>query len=544
MDNLAIQLTKTVSAAFEQAGYDASYGAVMASNRPDLCDFQCNGALAAAKVYKKSPLSIAQEVAQLIPGAEAVAPGFINIRAENSMIAARLNAMLEDERLLLPKTDTPRKIVMDYGGPNVAKALHIGHLRSAIIGDALYRIVRFLGHNAISDVHLGDWGQPMGLVIASLLERGIKVSDLSPDELNEVYPVASKRSKEDAEFLAESQRITKELQQGNPEYYAIWQELHAVSVADVKKNYDSLNLLDFDYWYGESDAQKYVEAVLERLEEKGLLTEEGGAKIVHVKREDDKEPIPPLIVLKNGTEMYCTTDLATIYQRERDFNPDEAWYFTDARQNLYFKQIFRCAGMSGISGMRFSHTGFGTVNGSDGKPYKTRSGGVMRLADMIDEVRGKLPDPMIACAAIRIADLQNRPIKDYIFDLDKFTAKEGKTGPYLQYTAVRIASVLAKAELVNCAIGAPAVPSERALMLALDSAGDSITKAFEEKAPNAICDALFDISAKFNTFYGECRILSEPNDVQRGSWLALLKLTRRMLEILLYLLGVEIPEAM
>jgi len=544
MDNLTVQLTKIVSEAFEQAGYDSVFGTVSASNRPDLCDFQCNGALAAAKKYKKAPMIIADEVAKYISGAEAAAPGFINIKAEDALIAQRLNSMLTDERLLLPKADAPKTIVLDYGGPNVAKALHIGHLRSAIIGDSLYRIVKFLGHKAISDVHLGDWGQPMGLVIASILEKGIQVSELSADELNAIYPAASSRSKEDTEFLAEAQRVTKKLQQGNEEFFAIWREIHEVSVADAKKNYESLNVIDFDYWYGESDAQKYVENVLEILEKRDLLIDEGNAKIVHVKREDDKEPIPPLIVLKNGTEMYCTTDLATIYQRELDFKPDEIWYFTDARQNLYFKQVFRCAEMAGISKGKCSHTGFGTMNGADGKPYKTRSGGVMRLCDMIEEVREKLPDIKIASAAIRIADLQNRPIKDYVFDLDKFTAKEGKTGPYLQYTAVRISSVLAKAGVFEEKISAPVTASERSLALALDAAGDSVTKAFEEKTPNAICDALFDIAAKFNTFYGECHILSEQDGVRRASWLSLLKLTRKMLEILLELLGVEIPEAM
>jgi arginyl-tRNA synthetase len=550
--NIKQQLTNIFSGAFERAGYSAELGTVTVSDRPDLCQFQCNGALSAAKQYKTNPMSVAEAVCNALTDGErelltveTVRPGFLNISVSGDLIAERLNAIAADERLLMPKTDAPKTIMLDYGGPNVAKPLHVGHLRSAVIGDALYRIAAFLGHRTVSDIHLGDWGLPMGLCIQWIIDNNIE--KFGNEELNSIYPAATARAKDDAEFAAKAQTVTRELQQGDEYYYSIWQRIRTVSVEDAKANYDSLNVRDFDYWYGESTAQTDVDEVITRLEAAGLLKEDGGAKIVELRREEDNEPIPPIIIVKRGGgELYSTTDLAAIIQRERDFAPDEYWYLTDQRQILHFKQVFRTAALGGFSGAEFTHIAFGTVNGADGKPFKTRTGGVMRLSDMIAEVREKLPDPRVAVAAIRIADLQNQPPRDYKFELDKFTAAEGKTGPYLLYTAVRIASVLEKADGVPAAgtYTAPASGKESSLALALDSAGDAVLRAFAEKAPSAVCDCLFEIAGKFNEFYAESRILTEPDAARRNSWLALLAVTRRTLVTLLGLLGVEVPERM
>ncbi|MDR2531100.1 MAG: arginine--tRNA ligase, partial [Oscillospiraceae bacterium] len=492
MNNLRTRLTAQVGEAFRQCGLDADLGTVAQSGRPDLCQFQCNGALAAAKRYRRNPMELAESVAAALRSLDptlsvsAAAPGFVNISVADSTLADAVDSMRRDSRLRLPVTDNPKTIVLDYGGPNTAKHLHVGHLRPAIIGDTMYRIARFYGHRVIGDAHIGDWGLPIGMVIATLLERNLQVSDVPTDEFNDIYPEASLRSKSDPEFRKEAQRITRELHSGNERYLAIWREITAVSVADAKRNYAALNLLPFDFWYGESNAQPYIAPMLERLRERGLLELDGGAGIVHVRREEDTEPMPPLIVTtSDGGEVYATTDLATILQREQDFRPDEIWYFTDARQTLYFKQLFRAAELAGLTGARCHHTGFGTVNGKDGKPYKTRSGEVMRLFDMIDDVREKLPDPRIACAAIRIADMQNAPAKDYQFDMDKFTAREGKTGPYLLYACVRIAGVLAKSPErdSDAPILPPASEKERTLMLAIESSGDFLERAFRDKAP-------------------------------------------------------------
>ncbi|MDR1669625.1 MAG: arginine--tRNA ligase [Oscillospiraceae bacterium] len=571
--NILTTLTETVSAAFAKRGYDAAYGGVTVSNRPDLCHYQCNGALPAAKAKKVNPLVIAGEIAEELRGdsrfasADAAPPGFVNLRLSDAFLTSLLCDMAADKRLLLPLMER-RTIVMDYGGPNVAKPLHVGHLRSAIIGDSMVRLSRFLGHAVIGDIHLGDWGLQMGLVIAEMEERGLDAGDVSLDDLNEIYPAASARSKTDASFAEKAAVRTAELQSGDPALRAVWERLRATSVEGLRRSYDQMEVF-FDRWYGESDADRFIPPVIDILRERGLLRESEGALVVDVALPEDKEPMPPMMVQKtNGAYIYGTTDLATLYQRKRDFDPDEVWYFTDNRQSLHFKQIFRCAEIAGIlsgggKNAVCRHFPFGTVNGKDGKPYKTRDGGVMRLSDLIDSVTSNALEKVkssdieieeaetgviarqLGMAALRVGDMQNHRTKDYIFDMDRFLATEGKTGPYLQYTAVRIRSVLVKAAgFKPGAILPPASDTERDLMLCMPLVPDALLRAFADKAPSAICDVLFELAGRFNRFYFEHKILQHPDEERRASWLSLLSLTDRLLTVLLGILGVEVPAHM
>lgn len=578
-------LTDIVSDAFEACGFARELGAVTESNRPDLCQFQCNGALAAAKQYKTAPINIAKEVAEKLKSddrfslVEAVMPGFLNISLSDELLAGLMQDMAKDDRLLLPLMEQ-RTIVVDYGGPNIAKPLHVGHLRSAIIGDSLCRLARFLGHQVIGDVHLGDWGLQMGLVIAEIKRdqpdlvyfdpdysgEYPETSPVTVDELNEIYPRASARSKEDEAFAAEAANITVQLQNQHPGYTALWKHIRKASVDDLKANYNILDV-HFDKWLGESDADPYIPKVLEILEKRGLLKESDGAMVVDVALFEDKEPVPPMIVVKsNGGDIYGTTDLGTLLQRKTDWDPDEVWYVVDNRQALHFKQVFRCAALAGYLGeTTCCHIGFGTMNGKDGKPYKTREGGVMRLSDLIasitdsaykktvesDVVDGDEEKLAVAqtvgVAALKVGDLVNHRAKDYIFDMDRFLATEGKTGPYLQYTAVRINSVLEKAKEAREPCGEilpPGSDTERELMLSLLSVSDALLRAYEDKAPSVVCEKLFDISGVFNRFYFENRILTSPDSGRRASWLSLLDLTYKMLGILLNLLGIKVPERM
>lgn len=584
--NIKQELTDIVSNAFEKAGYSRELGFITRSNRPDLCQFQCNGAMSAAKLYKKAPIAIANEVVELLKSdkrfssIEAVPPGFINISLADDSLAQVINDMSDDKRLLLPEME-PSTIIIDYGGPNVAKPLHVGHLRSAIIGDCLYRLAKFLGHNIISDVHLGDWGLQMGLVIAET--KRIKPdlvyfdpdytgdypdqSPLTADELNVIYPAASARAKTDEVFAAEAAQITLELQNKSRGYYEFWKHIRSISVEDLKRSYEILDV-GFDYWYGESDAAPYVKSAIDLLHDRGILQESDGALIVDVSLPEDKGPMPPMIIVKsNGGDVYGTTDLATIYQRMTDWDPDEIWYVVDSRQAFHFKQVFRCAALAGITGENTSctHIGFGTMNGKDGKPYKTREGGVMRLSDLIatvtssayerinqsdiigDEAEKRKTAQMVGVAALKIGDLTNHRIKDFVFDMDRFLASDGNTGPYLQYTAVRINSVLTKARKSNMAPGKilhPASDTERELMLSLTSAADCLLRAYSDKTPNVICESLFEIAGTFNKFYGETKILTCDHELQRSSWLGLLELTYKMLLTLLDILGISVPEQM
>lgn len=579
-------LTETVSAAFEECGYDKAFGDVIVSDRLDLCQFQCNGSFACAKQFRKAPFLIAGEVSKrlkenpIFKTAEAVNPGFINMTLTDEYLLYVLAQIEQDAHAGIPQVETPETILLDYGGPNVAKPLHIGHLRSAIIGEALKRLARATGRTVISDIHLGDWGLQIGLVIAELEQRNPSwrcfsadfdeqkdsVETLSVDALNEIYPFASKKSKTDEQFKQKADRITAELQSGRAGYIALWKEIMRASIADLKKNYANLNV-DFDLWYGESDAEKYVGELVSRLTEQGLLRESEGAMVVDVAEESDNAPIPPVIIKKtDNSNIYATTDLATIIQRQKDFAPDEMWYIVDKRQSLHFTQVFRCAKKAGLvpAGTKLEHLGFGTMNGSDGKPYKTRDGGVMRLSDLLDTVISAAQEKIsasaytdqtdqkelakkIGIAAVKFGDLSNHRAKDYIFDLDKFLSFEGKTGTYLLYTVTRINSILKK---VDSGSETPVrftdiyTPAERSLILTIILSSEAFAHAVAERAPNYVCENAYQLAAGFSTFYHDNYIASETDPAKKETWISLCILTRRLLLKHLDILGIEAVESM
>lgn len=584
MKTLLELLSEKVSTAFDSCGYPG-FGVVTVSDRPDLCQFQCNGAFAAAKQYKKAPAPIAAQVAEALQkdgsfGAVSVAgAGFLNISLTDAFLLDYIQLILTDEHLGIPQTEEPETILLDYGGPNVAKPLHIGHLRSAVIGEALKRIVKANGHRVISDVHLGDWGLQLGLCIAELRERypdygcftdetgpaAGEVPALTCELLREIYPYASSKSKRDEDFRRQAQEMTAQLQKGHPGYRALWQEIVRVSVSEIRKSYEALNVT-FDQWLGESDAQRYEPALLEILGAKNLLIESDGALVVDVSEPDDKAAVPPVIIKKtNDSSIYATTDLATIIQRKQDFDPDQIWYVVDNRQSLHFTQVFRCAQKAGLAGdTKLEHLGFGTVNGPDGKPYKTRDGGVMPLMALYEAAveaayrRISASDysaaterndtaRKVAVAALKFGDLCNHRSKDYVFDLDKFLAPEGKTGAFLLYTVARINRILTKLpEAGSEAVFAGRIygEAERELLLALSLNSESFSSAFRDKAPHYVCEAAYRIAAAFSRFYQSQHILSEPNPVKKRSWLALCLATRAMLVRNLDALGMEPVEAM
>lgn len=557
--------------AFSECGYDEALGQVVVSNRLDLCQFQCNGALSGAKQYRKSPLLIAKEVAAHIPenemigSLEVVAPGFINISLKDEFLMKYVQELYFDKYMGIPQADKEETIVLDYGNPNVAKPLHVGHLRSAIIGEALKRIITATGRKAVGDVHLGDWGLPMGLVLAELEERyGDNLPILTTDLLNEIYPYASKKSKEDSEFLEKARTITAKLQKGDPAYKETWKTMIALSIEDIKNTFTRLGAT-FDYWYGESDSSKYVPELIEILKTKNILVESEGAQVVEVAKEDDKQPIPPTIIIKsNGSEGYATTDIATIIQRQKDFAPDKIWYVVDFRQNLHFTQVFRTAQKAELipSTTELTHLCFGTVNGKDGKPFKTRDGGVMQLSDLLDAVVEcayeklrrsdnveesvkKETAEKIGIAAIKFGDLINHYSKDCIFDLDKFMASEGKTGVYLLYVVARINSIMRKNQ-DNCSIKLNGVYSEgeRDLLLKLALSGNAFLGAYNEKSPNILCENAYQIAVAFSKFYHDNHIISETDDDKKSSWLSLCTIVKAMLIKHLDTLGIETVEVM
>ena len=584
MNTITGKLSTVVSSAFEKCGYDPSLGSVTVSDRLDLCQFQCNGAFAAAKAYKKPPFVVADEVAAVLSEDEAfekvevAKPGFINITLTDKYILKETTALAEDKNLGVPQANPPQTIVIDYGGANVAKPLHIGHLRSAVIGEALKRLARAAGNKVIGDVHMGDWGMPMGLVIAELSERNPEwrcfapdfkpekdsVPQLTAELLCEVYPFASGKSKENADFKEKAHTVTRELQQGHAGYTALWNEIMRVSKLDLEKSYSGLGV-DFDYWYGESNADPYIPQLMKILEDRGLSYESDGALVVDVIEPDDKAPMPPVIVRKSdNSSIYATTDLATIIQRRQDFEPDKIWYLADKRQELHFTQVFRCAKKAELipPSTELKFIGFGTMNGKDGKPFKTRDGGVMRLSDLIDTVTSASLERLSASsyvsesdredyakklgmAAIKFGDLINYSAKDYVFDIDKFLSSEGKTGIYLLYTISRINSVLKKAgETGSSAITGVYSYAERELMLRLIESGESYTHAFDENALNYVCENAYQIAVVFTRFYHENRIVDEPDAGKRSSWLALIRLVRDMLLKHLDILGIEAVENM
>ncbi len=586
MNTLIFDLSTAAGKAFSACGYDAGLGAVTASDRPELCQFQCNGAFSAAKQHRKAPLLIAAEVAALleeepfIASAEAVKPGFINITLKDEYLASRCAELARDPNLGVPQTRSGRTIIIDYGGPNVAKPLHIGHLRSAIIGEAVKRLALKMGMRVIGDIHMGDWGLQMGLVIAELSLRNPEWRCFAPDfdpeteavpamdveELNEIYPCASKRSKTDEPFNEKAHLITARLQSGHPAYTAVWREIIRVSVEDLKRNYARLNV-NFDLWYGESDAEKYVPELLDILSESGHLHMSDGALVVDVAEPEDTAPMPPILIKKSdNSNMYATTDLATILQRERDYHPDAIWYVVDKRQSLHFSQVFRCAKKTGVLPARteLTHLGFGTMNGPDGKPYKTREGGVMQLSELIDSVTSAALDKLkasefvtaseqkdfaqkVGVAALKFGDLINHRSKDTIFDMDKFLSFEGKTGVYLLYTITRINSILRKADMAMDGTRAPSgiySPSERELILSLLQTGEAFEHALSDGAPNYICESAYKVAVAFSRFYHENHILTQTDQSIRASWLALCQLARRILVLQLDVLGIQTVENM
>lgn len=587
MDKLVNILSALVQEKFEKLGMDREYGMVTISNRPDLCQFQCNGALPAAKKYKKAPFQIANEVLEELKSIEIfdnisiAGPGFININIKDSFLSKYANEMYEDKKYGCKSAEKPLTIIVDYGGANVAKPLHVGHLRAAIIGESLKRIFRFLGHNVIGDVHLGDWGLQIGMVITELQRRKPDLPyfdesysgeyPIEPpftiDELEDIYPAASKLAKSDEAAMEEARRATFELQQGRAGYMALWRHILNVSVVDLKKNYGNLNV-EFDLWKGESDCQKYIGELVDYLKKNNYAYESEGALVVDVSREDDTHPVPPFIVLKSdGSSLYSTTDLATIWERIKDYNPNEIVYVVDKRQGLHFEQVFRCAKKTKIAGenLEFDFIGFGTMNGKDGKPFKTREGGVMRLQDLIELIENNVLDKLkdnkslegedisdiarkVGISALKYGDLSNQATKDYVFDLDRFASFEGNTGPYILYTVVRIKSILRRVQEEASSFGnkisGPSSQTERDLMMKLARFNDAVETSFNDKAPHRICDYLYETSNLFNKFYHENRIISEENMDKKASWINLITLTKGVLETGLDLLGIEAPEKM
>ena len=581
-------LSEEMEKAFEAAGYDGALGRVTVSNRPDLCEYQCNGAMAGAKQYKKAPIAIAGDVAEQLKDSKvfaevsAVAPGFLNLKLSEEYLLEVVKSMTVEPKFGLEPPEKIKKIIIDYGGANVAKPLHVGHLRPAVIGESIKRINRYVGHEVIGDAHLGDWGLQMGLVITWIKEHQPDLvyfdetyegeypseAPFTISELEEIYPASSARSKEDPEYKAKAMEATLKFQKGVRGYLALCRHIIDVSVEDLKKNYGRLNV-EFDLWKGESDVRDLIPEMITYMKENGYARVSEGALVVDVKEETDTKEIPPCMILKSdGASLYNTTDLATIMERMKLYHPDEIIYVVDKRQDLYFEQVFRCARKTKLvepeTVLKF--LGNGTVNGADGRPFKTRDGGVMRLESLIretkDEMYKKIKEgremseedalrvaEQVAVSALKYGDLSNQASKDYVFDIDKFTSFEGDTGPYILYTIVRIKSILSKyaeqggslekLELMPAGSGA-----EKELEMALVQFNTMIQSAAEETAPHKVCAYIYDLANAFNHFYHETKILGEEDPDRRGSFIALLTLTRDVLETCIDLLGFEAPEKM
>ncbi len=584
-------LKEKTAAGFERAGYDGKYGFISVSNRPDLCQYQCNGAMAAAKEYKKAPIAIAGEVVEQLKSdpvfekIEAVNPGFINITVSGSFLAERAAQMRTEERFGVELPERQQTIVIDYGGPNVAKPLHVGHLRPAIIGESIKRICRFMGDIVIGDAHLGDWGLPIGLIITELKRRQPELpyfdenfSGEYPKEppfdigdLEEIYPYASAYSKEAGheDYLKEAEEATARLQKGDPGCRALWQHILNVSVEDLKKNYEKLNV-DFDLWKKESDVEAYIPDMVQKLKDDGYAYISEGALVVDVTEEGDKKELPPCIIVKsNGATLYATTDLATIVEREKLFHPDRIVYVVDKRQSMHFTQVFRVVKKTGIASpdIKLDFIGFGTMNGKDGKPFKTRDGGVLRLQALREAINEEVYNKMrenrdyseeearaisekVGLAALKYGDLSNQASKDYIFDIERFASFEGNTGPYILYTIVRIKSLLNKYRENGGDIDekTPLLPpeggSETEVYLTLNRFADMMETAYAEMAPHKICQYIYELSEAFNHFYHETKILSEEREEKRNSYLGLIALVQQVLEQCIDLLGFEAPDKM
>lgn len=587
MKSILDLLSEEVGSAFEKAGYKKEAGKVSVSNRPDLCEYQCNGAMALAKEFKCAPKAIADAVVDVLKDSnalesvEAVMPGFINMNISPAFLSDYVVKMAADEKYGIDLPD-PKTIVVDYGGPNVAKALHVGHLRPAIIGESVKRILRYMGHKVIGDVHMGDWGKPMGLVMVEIQERQPdlpyfdesytgeypKEPPFTVRDLEEIYPTASAKSKEDPDYNARALEATLKLQSGVRGYRALWDHIIDVSVNDMKRIYEKLHV-DFDLWNGESTVQYLIADMVKDMKESGVAYESEGALVIDVKEDTDTKEIPPCIVLKSdGASLYNTTDLATIKERVVKYDPAQIIYITDKRQDLYFEQVFRAARKAGLVSdkVTLSHIGFGTMNGKDGKPFKTRDGGVMRLESLItdiqDEMYTKIKEnkdiddaearqtaDLVGLSALLYGDLSNQAVKDYVFDMERFISFEGNTGPYILYTIVRIKSIIAKyavqgGDVSSLMIGTPVNASEKDLMKALSSFAQTMDSAANELAPHRICAYIYDLANALNSFYHETKILSEEDETKKGEYIALIDFTRKVLETCIDLLGFSAPDRM
>lgn len=587
MEKIVEIISAEFAKAFTACGYDSKYAKVTVSNRPDLCEYQCNGAMAAAKEYRKAPIMIANDIVSKLQDSpifdqiNAVNPGFINFNLNGKFVCQYVQNMKEDSLFGCEKVKQPKKIVIDYGGANVAKPLHVGHLRSAVIGESIKRMCAYVGNDVIGDVHLGDWGLQMGLIIVELKLRKPDLvyfdagftgeypeeAPFTISELEEIYPCANAKSKENEDFKEEARQATFELQNGNKGYLALWHHIINVSIADLKKNYDNLNV-HFELWKKESDAQPYIPDMVEYMKNNNYTRISEGALVVDVKEESDTKEIPPCMILKsNGATLYNTTDLATIVERMKLFNPDHIIYVVDKRQELYFDQVFRCARKTKLVNPDTDLTfiGFGTMNGKDGKPFKTRDGGVMRLENLIKEINDAVYDKImenrsvseeearntakiVGLSALKYGDLSNQATKDYVFDIERFTSFEGNTGPYILYTIVRIKSILnkylEKNSLANENILAPVSESEKELMLLLAKYNEVIENAVEELAPHKICSFVYELSNAFNKFYHENKILACEDQERQLSYINLIAFTKNVLEKSIYLLGFDAPDRM
>lgn len=584
---LAAELSAIVGRAFAAEGFDPALGATQVSDRPDLAQFQCNGALAAAKIAKTPPRSVAERIAArlkedgIFAKVATAGPGFVNLDVADDALVFRVADMSADARLGAPDTGLGRRLVIDFGGPNVAKPMHVGHLRATIIGDSLQRLFRANAWDVLSDVHLGDWGLPMGQLIVEIGRRGIapiyfdpaysgpypEESPVTMYELEELYPAASAACKTDPMLLDDARRATAELQSGRPGYRALWRHFFVVSEEGLKREFASLGVR-FDLWKGEADVDALIPPMIDDLRARRIAVESEGALIVPVGEADDKKEVPPTMLLKSdGAVLYATTDLATVIDRVQHHDPDLVLYVVDQRQHLHFEQVFRAARKAHLNGKAvLEHVGYGTVNGPDGKPFKTRAGGVMKLYDLIamatKEAEARLVEQGLASeypaeeraeiartvgiAAVKFADLVNYRTSDYVFDLARFTRFEGKTGPYLQYAAVRIQSILRKADDEGCARANPVIhsPEERKLLLLLLGLPDAMSVAEARRAPNVLCDFAFSLAQEFSRFYTAHHILSEPDAELRAARLGLCELTLRVLVKVLALLGIDVPKRM
>ena len=587
MKSILDLLSEEVGNAFEKAGYKKEAGKVSVSNRPDLCEYQCNGAMALAKEFKCAPKAIADAVVGVLKDSsafesvEAVMPGFINMNISPVFLSDYVKKMAEDDKYGIDLPD-PMTIIVDYGGPNVAKALHVGHLRPAIIGESVKRILKYMGHKVIGDVHMGDWGKPMGLVMVEIQERQPdlpyfdesytgeypKEPPFTVRDLEEIYPTASAKSKEDPDYNARALEATLKLQSGVRGYRALWDHIIDVSVNDMKRIYEKLHV-DFDLWNGESTVQYLIADMVKDMKESGVAYESEGALVIDVKEDTDTKEIPPCIVLKSdGASLYNTTDLATIKERVIKYDPAQMIYITDKRQDLYFEQVFRAARKAGLVSdkVTLSHIGFGTMNGKDGKPFKTRDGGVMRLESLItdiqdemyvkikenkdiDDAEARQTADLVGLSALLYGDLSNQAVKDYVFDMERFISFEGNTGPYILYTIVRIKSIIAKyaaqgGDVSALKIGTPVNASEKDLMKALSSFAQTMDSAASELAPHRICAYIYDLANALNSFYHETKILSEEDEAKKGEYIALIDFTRKVLETCIDLLGFSAPDRM